>query len=237
MSSFVLKIIAVITMFCDHSGYAIMGGFSGFNIIGRIAFPIFAFQISEGYKHTKNLKKYFERLLIFAIISQIPFHLFVTKFISSESNGLNIFFTLTLGLLCMILYDYFSNIENKELNLKLFNIELKKILGIFSVLLVAYIGSLLDVDYGFWGIIVIFSFHLFKNNKLAMIISFICLCVMRYGYYMIIAGVNLRYILSCIFVILPIVFIANYNNKQGHKIKYLLYLFYPLHLLLLYLFV
>ena len=61
MSSFVLKIIAVITMFIDHLGYTIFGKFSYLNYIGRISFPIFAFQISEGYIHTKNLKKYFMR--------------------------------------------------------------------------------------------------------------------------------------------------------------------------------
>ena len=59
MTSFVLKIIALITMFIDHLGYAIYGKFSYLNYIGRIAFPIFAFQISEGFVHTKNIKKYF----------------------------------------------------------------------------------------------------------------------------------------------------------------------------------
>ena len=76
MSSFVLKMIAIISMFIDHIGYVIFGKFSYFNYIGRLAFPIFAFQISEGYIHTKNLKKYFLRLFLFAIISQIPFMLF-----------------------------------------------------------------------------------------------------------------------------------------------------------------
>ena len=76
MTSFVLKLIALITMFIDHSGYIIMGSFSYFNYIGRIAFPIFAFQISEGFSHTHNLKKYFIRLGAFALISQIPFSLF-----------------------------------------------------------------------------------------------------------------------------------------------------------------
>ena len=71
MTSFVLKIIALITMFCDHFGDAFIGHTSALNVIGRIAFPIFAFQISEGYIHTKNIKKYIARLLIFAIISQI----------------------------------------------------------------------------------------------------------------------------------------------------------------------
>ena len=53
MTSFILKIIALITMTCDHISYAFIGHFSVLNIIGRIAFPIFAFQISEGNEHTK----------------------------------------------------------------------------------------------------------------------------------------------------------------------------------------
>lgn len=68
-SSFTLKIIAIIFMLCDHFGDAILKPFSFFNVLGRIAFPIFAFQLTEGYIHTKNLKKYFKRLIIFAIIS------------------------------------------------------------------------------------------------------------------------------------------------------------------------
>ena len=72
MSAFVLKIIALISMLCDHSSYLIYGKFSFLNYIGRLAFPIFAFQISEGYIHTKNLKRYFLRLFLFAIISQAP---------------------------------------------------------------------------------------------------------------------------------------------------------------------
>lgn len=103
MSSFVLKTIAIITMFADHIGYAIFGHFSCFNYIGRIAFPIFAFQISEGYIHTKNLKKYSFRLFIFALISQIPFMLFHS--IISSDFYLNIFFTLLLGLSCIYIYD------------------------------------------------------------------------------------------------------------------------------------
>ena len=94
MSAFVLKIIAVITMTCDHVSYLIFGGFSFLNYIGRIAFPIFAYQITEGYIHTHNLKKYFFRLFIFALVSQIPFMLFTS--IISPKFHLNIFFTLLL---------------------------------------------------------------------------------------------------------------------------------------------
>ena len=64
MSSFVLKIIAVVSMLIDHSSYLIFNEFSFMNYIGRLAFPIFAFLITEGYIHTSNLKKYFFRLLV-----------------------------------------------------------------------------------------------------------------------------------------------------------------------------
>lgn len=234
MNSFALKIIAMFTMFFDHFGYAFMGQFSFFNYIGRIAFPIFAFQISEGFTHTKNLNKYFIRLFLFAIIAQFPFHLFIQKFIPNSSSGLNIFFTLLLGLSAITIYDYFAKVENKELNHKLFGIPFKNIIGIIFAFSIAYIGQLLHVDYGFWGIIVIFAFYLFKNNKASMIVSYITLCIIRYGYSIIHYGFYMQYVYLALATILPIIFITLYNGKQGYKIKYLLYLFYPLHLLLLY---
>ena len=130
MSSFVLKIIAIITMFIDHLGYAIFGKFSYFNYIGRLSFPIFAFQISEGYIHTKNLKKYFLRLFLFALVSQIPFMLFHS--IISSDFSLNIFFTLFLGLLSIYIYD-----ECKY-----------KFLGIIASVLLALIAQFSHCDYG-----------------------------------------------------------------------------------------
>lgn len=238
MTSFALKIIALITMFCDHFGDAFIGHFSFFNLIGRIAFPIFAFQISEGFLHTKDIKKYFLRLGIFAIISQIPFSLFTQKFLNSDTLSLNVFFTLLLGLLGIFLYKYITDLfqkynENKKLD-KLVSIHLDKILGIVVVLLISYVAELLNTDYGFWGVLVIFAFYLFKNDKLAMIISFITLCIIKYGIQIIQYGYNIGYVLLGIFTALSIVFIGLYNGKQGKKIKYILYIFYPVHLLLLY---
>ena len=108
MSAFTLKIIAVITMFIDHIGYIVYNGKIPYlNFIGRLSFPIFAFQISEGYIHTKNLKKYFFRLFLFAIISQFPFMLFDSLFI--DEFYLNVFFTLLLGLLSIFIYDKLNN--------------------------------------------------------------------------------------------------------------------------------
>ena len=112
MSAFVLKVIALISMVCDHSSYVIFGRFSFLNYIGRIAFPIFAFQITEGYTHTRNLKSYLLRLFAFSLISQAPFMLF-TSIISSKFS-LNIFFTLFLGLISITLFDRLYKLEYKH---------------------------------------------------------------------------------------------------------------------------
>lgn len=256
MTSFALKIIALITMFIDHSGYAIMGHFSFFNYIGRIAFPIFAFQISEGYKHTKNFKKYFLRIGLFALISQVPFSLFLLKYHGSPF-GLNIFFTLFLGLLAIYLYDYivkiFVSSTNKDKtkdnnNVGLDNktaviskskseknkfIYLGKFIGIVIALLIAYIAELTNCDYGFWGVLVVFMFYIFNGKKLLTALAFFALCAIKYIPQFISSGYIYIYLILGICTFLPILFISLYNGKQGPKIKYLLYVFYPVHLLIL----
>jgi len=233
MSSFLLKCIAMFTMVIDHLGNSIFEYTNFMNLIGRIAFPIFAFQISEGYLHTKNLKKYFFRLFLFALISQVPFYLFRTLY--TEGFALNIFFTLLLGLLAIFIYD---KIINSDFDIsKTFentNMLFKYFLGLFIVVIIGIIAELIKVDYGFFGICIIFLFYMFKNNKLALIISYLTVCIIKYGINIILYGFHYLYILLCLFTILPIVFIILYNGKQGRKIKYLLYLFYPVHLLVLY---
>ncbi len=231
MTSFSLKIIALITMFLDHISYPIFGGFSYLNLIGRIAFPIFAFQISEGFIHTKNVKKYMLRLLLFAFISQIPFQLFHFKFVNPNSISLNVFFTLLFGLIAIWIYDCLKKSIGKSEKNK-FHLEI--IVGLIITCLIAYIAELLHTDYGFLGVIIVFMFYFFKEDKIAMIISFIALCVIKYGYRLIVYGFNMPTLLLGLFTTSSIIFISLYKGKQGKKIKYLLYFFYPVHLLLLY---
>ena len=217
MSSFVLKIIAIITMFIDHLGYAIFGKFSCFNYIGRLSFPIFAFQISEGYIHTKNLKKYFLRLFLFALVSQIPFMLFHS--IISSDFSLNIFFTLFLGLLSIYIYD-----ECKY-----------KFLGIIASVLLALIAQFSHCDYGAYGVAIILIFYIFKNNIITSSMFFIIATLIRYFLPCIKYGIFQRkYLYLFICTIIPCLFFAAYNGKKGKNTKYLLYLFYPIHLILIY---
>ena len=216
MTSFMLKIFAMVTMFCDHLGYAIYGKLSWMNYIGRLAFPVFAFQISEGYSHTKNLKKYFTRILIFAIISQIPFIVF--HFMVSKIFYLNIFFTLLMGLLAIFSYDKIPN----------------KILGLLVVASCAFIAEITNMDYGYWGVLVIFMFYICKNNKTLMSLSWLGLVLLQYLPRIIKYDFYYVYILLAIFTFLAIFPILLYNKKQGRKIKYLLYIFYPAHLLVVF---
>lgn len=216
MSSFVLKIIAIITMFIDHIGYAIFGNFSFFNYIGRVSFPIFAFQISEGYIHTKNLKKYSLRLFIFALISQIPFMLFYK--LVSNSFELNIFFTLLLGLACIYIYDKFKY----------------KFIAIILSVVIGLIAEFSHCDYGFYGVAIILLFYIFKSNISLASIAFILATAIKYLIPIFKYGLYDAYIYLLICTIIPIIFINLYNGKKGKDTKYLLYLFYPIHLLLIY---
>ena len=218
MSAFVLKIIAIITMSIDHVGYAIFNGFSFFNYIGRIALPIFAFQISEGYIHTRNLKKYFLRLFLFAIISQLPFMLFYR--LVGNDFVLNIFFTLLLGLISIYIYD-----KDKSKY---------KILGIISSILIGFIAQFINCDYGFYGVAIIVIFYIFKNNTTKTSIAFILATVIRYLIPIIKYGYNNIFLYLMFSTMFPIIFISLYNGKKGKDTKYLLYLFYPIHLLIIY---
>lgn len=218
MTSFILKIIGVITMLFDHVGDAIIGKFSFCNLIGRIAFPIFAFQAVQGYIYTKDFKKHMLKLFIFACISQIPFMLFLSTF-TEEILTLNIFFTLFLGLLALFVYDKCKN----------------KVLGFLFVILTSIIAYFIHVDYGTFGILLMFCFYFFKDKKGSMAITTIVLCFLRFVPDIIATPVLWYIYIQCaIFTALSLIFILFYNKNEGPKAKYFFYIFYPLHLLILY---
>lgn len=219
-------------MVVDHFGDVYFKQTSWMNLIGRFAFPIFAFQISEGYLHTKNLKKYFLRLFLFALISQIPFMLFYSLY--TDGLTLNIFFTLCIGLLAIFLYDKITHFSFQSIKNEKIKSFFRYFLGFLIVLLLGVLAQICHLDYGFFGIAIIFLFYLFRENKLAMVTSFILACIINYGIPCLQNGFNLWYIWLTIFTVLPILFICLYNKKQGPKVKYLLYFFYPVHLLILY---
>ena len=97
MSTYKIKWLAVLLMVVDHIGYFLFPQQIIFRIIGRLSFPLFAFLIANGYKFTRDKKKYLLRLFIFANIIQLP-SLFM-------SLPFNIFYTLSFGLVCIMIYE------------------------------------------------------------------------------------------------------------------------------------
>ena len=201
---FTLKIIALITMFLDHY-YRIIGGPEWLSILGRLAFPIFAFSISEGYSHTKNVNKYLMRLLNFAIIIQLP------NFLGFQEYPLNIFFTLALGLFCLEILD------NNKINI---------VVRYIVVLYLCFLAEKTGLDYGAYGIILIILFNKLKNNKLYIFIAFLALNLVILK-----IGTLSEMQIYSIFSLIPIFL---YNGKKGYGTKYFFYLFYPLHFIFLY---
>lgn len=193
-------------MFLDHYHY-IIGGSKILNVVGRIAFPIFAFTLSEGYVHTRSLKKYLFRLFIFAVSIQMPSILF------GYDYSMNIFFTLFLGLLSIYIF-----------NLKKINIILKIILIGF----VLFFSQKFKLDYGMYGILLIMNFNIFRDYKFKILMNFLVLNVFNMIFPKVFDLVDTQF-----FSLISLVFIFMYNGKKGRSMKYFFYLFYPIHFFIL----
>ena len=213
MSSLLLKIIALLTMIIDHYGAIFHPNIIIYRIIGRLAFPIYCFLLVEGYTHTSNIKKYTTRLLIFALISEIPFDLAFFGEIGFVHQ--NIFFTLFIGLAAIYL------IENKDEKYKF-----DKTLVIVAATVLA---TILRTDYQFIGIVYILSFYFTRNLPKTKRFSTIALI-------MILTNLSAGWLQQ--FSVLALIAIYFYNNQPGFKNKLLqmsFYIAYPLHLLIFYL--
>ena len=193
-------------MFLDHYHY-IIGGSKILNVVGRIAFPIFAFTLSEGYVHTRSLKKYLFRLFIFAVSIQMPSILF------DYDYSMNIFFTLFLGLLSIYIF-----------NLKKINIILKIILIGF----VLFFSQKFKLDYGMYGILLIINFNIFRDYKFKILMNFLVLNIFNMIFPKVFDLVDTQF-----FSLISLVFIFMYNGKKGRSMKYFFYLFYPIHFFIL----
>ena len=176
-------------------------------------------------------------LTIFAIISQIPFYLFNMKFLNKTTLSLNVFFTLALGLISIIIYDNLKKSQNKILHKEILNVKISTIISFIIMLSISLFSELINADYGYFGIFVIFFFYFFKEDKMKMIICYMLLCISWYTILIKEYGSLTFYIGNCIFRISSIIFISAYNGKLGNKIKWIFYIFYPAHLMFLYFFV
>ena len=220
LSNFDLKLIAIITMTIDHIG--VVFGTPFYNLlraVGRLSFPIFAFLLTEGYVHAKSFSKYFLRLLVLAVISEIIYdYVFYERFIYLGAN--NIFFTLALGLFTLFLLDKSRCLVKKYFKDKIDLIIILPITYLLIVVIMGLIAEFLSFSYGMLGILIISFFYLFKNNFLLMVISV--------SISTLILGEPMQY-----FSLFSLILICFYNKKLGKKCKMFFYLFYPLHILVL----
>ena len=235
-----LKMIAVISMFIDHLGAGVISRYitkSGYldldfnnvsavqqwmeqnatlftvytvmRMIGRIAFPIYCFLLVEGFQHTRNRRNDALRLFIFALASELPFDLlFNSKWL--ESGYQNVFFTLFFGVVAMMGISWLE--ERQDMG------RVSKTAGLLIVCAACMAAAeFLKTDYAAIGVMCIVLLYVFRFKKS----------------YQIMAGCfAFLWELTAPLAFIPI---GLYNGKRGWNIKYFFYLFYPMHLLLLYL--
>ncbi|WP_433752665.1 TraX family protein [Paenibacillus amylolyticus] len=138
--------IAMITMLIDHIGAVFFPHIIELRIIGRIAFPIYAFAVYIGYKHTRDVQKYIWRLFWIAIISQVPF------MAAFNHYSLNVVWTLWSALLVLFVIDKLPS----------------KLLGIPIVIGAGWFMEISQMDYGMYGLLLVLLFRYFQGPVLVV---------------------------------------------------------------------
>ena len=232
LTSNMLRTIAVVLMLSDHIWATAMSFGNWMTYIGRLAFPIFAFQIAEGFVHTSNFKKYALRLLGFAVVTEIPFNLFYSSRWFNPYHQ-NVLFTLLLGLLAIYVIDNARKIKTAK------NIALS-VLWLVLICLASVIGF---VDYGFSGMITVVMFYLLRDFPFAWLAQLAAMVLINIVFF---EGQvfpveffgKMVEIPSQGFAVLSLIPIWLYGGKKGRSSKvmqYGFYAFYPVHMLILYL--
>ena len=230
INAFYLKLLAMALMLCAHLWSTIVAGNNWLDIIGRLAFPIFAFQIAEGFYQTHNFKKYFFRMLIFAVISELPFNLM------AEGGWIypfhqNVMFTFCIALLLM------KWIENAREKAR-WRFVLRAAVSAAGGFLLGFITM---VDYFGYGVLMVLVFYLFHDMKFGWIGELLCMIfinwIMMGGrvYPVTVFGFDIE-IPQQGLAVLALIPIWLYNGEQGphsKAIQYACYAFYPVHMIAL----
>lgn len=215
-----LKFIAIVSMLIDHvnksmiyphlvSNTGLLATVSDiFDVIGRIAFPLFCYMIVEGFFKTRSRKKYLLNLLIFGVISEVPFDMFVTASFYNK-NSQNVMFTLALVLVTIWIIDALkAKMQNKP---KL----LWYVVSFVIVVVMCIVAMAFSVDYEYHAILIGYFFYLFHDMPIFAI---------PFGY---------ASMYNNPWAILGFGLTLTYNGKRGKQNKMLNYWFYPVHLFIL----
>ena len=254
MSAFALKVIALIAMLADHTAAVFPDHFSlGFRAIGRLTFPIFVYLIAEGFRHTRNPKKYLLRLLIFALISQ-PFFDWSMNRANNISAGLspwhvsflyntNIFYTLLLGGIAIVAFRWIhANLQPQFENPAFSERIAIAAISALPTMGLMWLADFLSTDFGGYGVLFIFLMYIVSKPKWLVLTVFVVMNVLQHravfpflltdilrGY----VSINVWFYLFIPATLLTVPLIALYNGKRGPSLKWLFYVAYPAHLAVL----
>ena len=259
ITSFTLKIIAIISMLIDHTTVALYYFIPTemdyiYDIgrgIGRIAFPLFCFMLVEGYYHTRNKWRYLGSLILLAFISELPFDsLFSGNGLQLEYNSQNVFFTLAMGLFMVILLDATNKrmkaiIEKQEKGVNRFEAVATNVIIQLLIIQLMYMHmSYIKSDYDSFGLdLILYIYYFekipgllkkvdekFEGDKVKFIFAGLAVLFWFIEFDFARGGIVESPGLPAV------VLIMLYNGKRGdYKIpKYVFYFFYPVHLMVLY---
>ena len=232
ITSFTLHVLAMAFMLCDHLWATIVPGNEWLTCIGRLAFPIFAFMIVEGYFHTKDLTKYKKRLFVFALISEIPFNLMNSGSLFYPLHQ-NVLWTFLIAIL-LIQWNERAKEKNK--------VWTRIWVGVVSVIAATILGIIGFVDYYNYGIYMVLVFYFLRGKKWwNYVLQFIAMYYINiemmgglvYEFEMFGRMVVLHQQGLALLSLIPIWL---YNGEQGpynKVIKNIYYWFYPVHALIL----
>ena len=223
LNGFHLKLIAICTMFIDHMGATLFPDAMWLRCIGRMAFPIFCFLIAEGCIYTHDRKKYAARLLVFALLSEIPFDLMSGGTVWYPYTQ-NVLWTLLAGALVCWLMD--SALKKRT----------PSAFVLTGAVMVAAccLLELVNTDYGGWGMLLVAMFygiHRAPNSPaVKMAAQALGLAVFAVGV------MNGRVITIELWALVALLPIWCYNGRRGYSnraVQYGFYAFYPVHILIL----
>lgn len=215
-----LKLIACIAMLIDHIGATLLPQCMMLRVIGRIAFPIYCFLLAEGVNYTRNSLHYGLRLGIGAILSEIPFDLALFGVISVRHQSVMV--TLLIG---FIMAEIIKRV-NKEY--------IKPLI----ILPFAVAAEWLCTDYGGWGVALIAMFVLTRNAPSKLLVQtfgLAVICYMMDSYVMTIFGLRIPIEMFALTAMLPISLYSGQKQAGIKLVQWGFYLFYPVHLMVLYL--
>lgn len=230
LSGNTLKIIAAVFMLIDHVGMMFFPLEMSWRIVGRLAFPIFAFMISEGARYTRDRRNYFLGIFILAVICQVVYYIF------DKSLYMCILVTFSISILLIYAMQRFKQVIFDESAGRADKI-IAGAVFLFDMLAAALLNGIFEIDYGFFGCMVpvfasLFDFRNISAPESIKKLDTVTVRVLTMGVGLILLSldtVNIEF-----FSLLSLIFLLLYSGERGRlKMKYFFYLFYPLHLVVL----